>query len=135
MVHTSQLAQLATIANDAHRNALPRAIEAGQALIDAKRLLKHGEWLPWLKANCVFSERTARVYMQVARNPKSAVGADSIDAIVAASAKTHDKRYAHELKVLAEKFGTLKRHETIRAAVKFAYDIVYQERCRERKAA
>lgn len=46
-------------------------IEAGQKLIEKKKSLAHGEWLPWLKANAdalgFSSERTARRLMAVAK--------------------------------------------------------------------
>lgn len=44
------------------------AIAAGKLLLEAKLLLKHGQWLPWLKDNCAISERTARLYMRLAQN-------------------------------------------------------------------
>lgn len=47
--------------------AATRAIEAGQALIEAKALLKHGQWLPWLREHCGLSERTAQLYMKIVR--------------------------------------------------------------------
>jgi hypothetical protein len=47
--------------------AVMHAIAAGKSLIEAKKQLKHGEWLPWLEQNCEFSERTARGYMRLAR--------------------------------------------------------------------
>src|SRR5258708_17824711 len=40
---------------------------AGDLLIEAKKKLPHGEWLPWLTLHCEVSERTAQVYMQLAR--------------------------------------------------------------------
>ena len=40
---------------------------AGDLLIEAKKKLPHGEWLPWLTLHCEISERTAQVYMQLAR--------------------------------------------------------------------
>lgn len=44
------------------------AVNVGNALIRVKREFgQHGRWLPWLKARCRFSERTAQVYMQAAR--------------------------------------------------------------------
>ena len=43
-------------------------IEIGRKLIEAKELLNHGEWLPWLQEHCVLSERTANRYMAVARS-------------------------------------------------------------------
>jgi hypothetical protein len=36
-------------------------------LIEAKALLKHGEWLPWLKEHVGFSDRTAQLYMKIVR--------------------------------------------------------------------
>ncbi len=36
-------------------------------LIEAKALVKHGEWLPWLKEHCTISERTAQLYMRCAK--------------------------------------------------------------------
>ncbi len=52
---------------EAAQSATERAMEAGQALIEAKGLLKHGEWLPWLKEHCALSDRTAQTYMRLAR--------------------------------------------------------------------
>lgn len=42
-------------------------IQIGQCLIEAKELLPHGEWLPWLEKRVEYSERTARTFMQLAR--------------------------------------------------------------------
>ena len=39
----------------------------GQRLIEAKELLSHGEWLPWLNERVEFSERTATRFMRLAR--------------------------------------------------------------------
>jgi Protein of unknown function (DUF3102) len=44
------------------------AIAAGRLLIEAKALLRHGEWLPWLQEHCQVSDRTARLYMRLARH-------------------------------------------------------------------
>lgn len=41
------------------------AIEIGRRLVEAKGMLNHGEWLPWLKKETDFSERSAQLYMQV----------------------------------------------------------------------
>jgi 16S rRNA G966 N2-methylase RsmD len=54
------------------------AIRAGDALVAVKAQLKHGEWLPWLDANFDGSERTARVYMQLAKRQTSATLEPSI---------------------------------------------------------
>lgn len=39
----------------------------GRCLIEAKEMLPHGEWLPWLNEKVEFSERTARNFMRLAR--------------------------------------------------------------------
>ena len=39
-------------------------IEIGRRLVEAKEMLQHGEWLPWLKKETEFSERRAQMYMQ-----------------------------------------------------------------------
>ncbi len=74
----SPLAKLAATANAAHRGYCRNAIEAGRALIKAKKLVKQARrsWARWIADNCDFSERTAQAYMQVARNPQHA--ADSL---------------------------------------------------------
>lgn len=42
-------------------------VDIGLRLIEAKEMLSHGEWLPWLEAQAQFSEKTAQNYMRVAR--------------------------------------------------------------------
>ena len=42
-------------------------LSIGQRLIEAKAMLPHGEWLPWLTEQVEFSERTARTFMRLAR--------------------------------------------------------------------
>src|SRR5262245_35586511 len=44
---------------DALRKSVDKAIEIGELLTEQKAALAHGEWLPWLKANIKFAERTA----------------------------------------------------------------------------
>src|SRR5690242_8378280 len=46
------------------------AIEAGQKLIEAKAMLDHGDWLPWLRKLGI-SPRTAQDHMSLARNPNA----------------------------------------------------------------
>jgi hypothetical protein len=54
-------------AGAATREAIRHAIEAGQRLAEAKKLVGHGEWLPWLKANVPgISARTAQRYLAAA---------------------------------------------------------------------
>jgi hypothetical protein len=42
-------------------------IEIGRRLVEAKDMLEHGEWLPWLERETEFSERSAQNYMKVFR--------------------------------------------------------------------
>ena len=49
------------------KRGLGHAIEAGKLLIEAKDLCDHGQWLPWLEANCQIPGRTVRHYMWLAR--------------------------------------------------------------------
>jgi Protein of unknown function (DUF3102) len=55
-----------TAAIGASRLALDHARRAGELLLQAKAQLRHGEWLPWLAANCDLTVRNAQVYMQIA---------------------------------------------------------------------
>lgn len=41
------------------------AIEIGRRLVEAKELLSHGEWLPWLERETEFSSSSAQRYMKV----------------------------------------------------------------------
>ncbi len=43
------------------------AMAAGDLLIEAKEQVKHGQWLPWLAEHCSISERTAQLYMRLAK--------------------------------------------------------------------
>ena len=52
------------------RGALAHAIACGERLIEAKRQVKHGEWLPWIEARCKVPARTASHYMALARRKK-----------------------------------------------------------------
>ena len=64
---TSEILQLKQDAGSA-------IIGIGQRLIEAKSILSHGEWLPWLTERVEFSERTAQSFMRLARewsNPQA----------------------------------------------------------------
>lgn len=47
------------------RATVADAIRAGEILAKIKESLPHGDFTPWVKANCRFSDRTARQYIQV----------------------------------------------------------------------
>lgn len=46
---------------------LDRAREAGELLIQAKKLAGHGNWLPWLETNCHVSASMAEKYVKIAK--------------------------------------------------------------------
>lgn len=59
---------------DAKRAGGEAILTIGQGLIEAKGLLPHGEWLPWLTERVEFSERSAQNFMRLAReyaNPQT----------------------------------------------------------------
>ena len=74
MKNTTKLNELAGNIRAAHtacraaaEMSAERALEAGRWLIEAKALVKHGDWADWLEANVGFSQRTARRYMQLVK--------------------------------------------------------------------
>lgn len=59
---------------DAQRRGGEAILTIGRCLIEAKEMLPHGEWLPWLNEKVAYSERTAQNFMAVARrysNPQT----------------------------------------------------------------
>lgn len=73
---SAAVADLAERINEAHGRAvehagkaLDHALECGRMLLEAKRAIPHGGWLPWLRENVSFSERTAQAYMRLAERP------------------------------------------------------------------
>ncbi len=68
------LAELAHAINAAHaaalagfRNGMEHAIKTGTLLHQAKKLVGHGGWEKWVKANCKFSKSSAELYMTIAK--------------------------------------------------------------------
>lgn len=53
------------IRNAAQNMALMYACEIGRRLTEAKAMLNHGEWLPWLEGKVLFSQRTAQRLMRL----------------------------------------------------------------------
>jgi len=49
------------------RQGLQHALNAGGLLIEARSLCPHGAWATWLEDNTTVSQRTAQLYMRVAR--------------------------------------------------------------------
>lgn len=59
---------------DLKQTAGSAILAIGHRLIEAKELLSHGEWLPWLEERVEFSERSAQNFMRLARewsNPQT----------------------------------------------------------------
>ena len=52
---------------DAQHRGGEAILTIGRCLIEAKEMLPHGEWLPWLNEKVSYSERTARRFMQAYR--------------------------------------------------------------------
>lgn len=52
---------------DAQRRGGEAILTIGRCLIEAKEMLPHGEWLPWLTEKVSYSNRTARRFMQMYR--------------------------------------------------------------------
>jgi DUF3102 family protein len=62
------LASRIKIAHRAVGQAMSHAIEAGSLLIEAKKKIPHGVWVPWVEASCEMSLRVAQGYMRIARH-------------------------------------------------------------------
>jgi hypothetical protein len=50
------------------KESVEHAMKAGDLLLEAKAQVPHGQWLPWLSDRCEISERTAQLYMRIAKN-------------------------------------------------------------------
>lgn len=61
----AELNRLHSEIEDKLRSTVQDAIRAGEILTQIKGRLRHGDFLPWIKANCHFSERTARNYIGI----------------------------------------------------------------------
>jgi hypothetical protein len=73
LIKSATVADLAIRINEAHARAIEHAgralddaLACGEMLVQAKARCPHGKWLPWLRGNITFSERTAQSYMQLA---------------------------------------------------------------------
>ena len=75
--------EISGIVSGAFKMTLPIAIEMGEILTEQKADLEHGQWLPWVEENLIFSDRSARDYMRFydrREELKSATVADLRDA-------------------------------------------------------
>lgn len=76
----------------------------GRCLIEAKKILPHGEWLPWLNEKVEYTERTAQRFMRLAQeysNPTtlSDLGASKALALLALPPEERDQ-FMSELHVV-----------------------------------
>jgi hypothetical protein len=139
---TVNLPFLAREVNDAHaqvqyhaKGMLLEAKRAGEALIEAKKLCRHGGFKAWVEANCRCSYRTARVYMQVANSKVADLCQfDSIAAFLEATAvkkaekpqpsapqfTRDDAEYVLKLHALAERGEGGEREVAVRKLNSFA---------------
>lgn len=63
-----QAASLAKTCLDYAKKSLEFAKKCGDALIEAKEIVPHGEFMTWREQNCNASHRQADKYMKLARN-------------------------------------------------------------------
>ena len=59
-----------TLAIQHASKALEHAFTCGELLIEAKSKARHGQWLPWLRENISFSERTCQAYMRLVQRKR-----------------------------------------------------------------
>lgn len=92
-------AEIRTLTIQGQRLALEYAIEIGRRLKEAKSMLAHGQWGPWLKEEVEFSQSTANNFMRIFEE----YGADQISIFGAeAESKTlGNLPYTKALKLLA----------------------------------
>ena len=73
MIPQRSLSDRAAKVNEYHNSAAAAyaqasyfAVLCGLELLAARAQVHHGEWLPWIAANCEFNERTAQRYISIA---------------------------------------------------------------------
>jgi len=70
---------------EAARTSLDKAIRCGEILAGQKASVAHGKWLPWVKENLPFTDRTARNYIRVFEH-RDAIKSESLSDLTAAYA-------------------------------------------------
>ncbi|MEX2179344.1 MAG: DUF3102 domain-containing protein [Gemmatimonadaceae bacterium] len=63
----TEIEELHDLAERGMRTSLDYARLAGVKLIEAKRLVRYGQWQSWVATRCGFSQATANLYMKIAR--------------------------------------------------------------------
>ena len=104
----------------------------GHRLIEAKSLLAHGEWLPWLTEQVEFSERSAQTYMRLARewsNPQTLADLGAAKVLVLLSLPELEREAflaevpAEDMSVRELKKAIRERNEAQQAQEKMAGDL------------
>jgi hypothetical protein len=99
--------------------AIDGGIKLGLKLIEAKSLVRHGEWQDWLAAHFPRGERSAQKYMKLARNIRSSavLNARSMDEALNVLANPKPKQLpAGDLRAEVER-AQAALHEAVRASV------------------
>jgi DUF3102 family protein len=110
----AELAMLVARIKASRKRHIEAVHDIGAALLRAKELLGHGNFLPWLQAEFRWSERTANNYMSIARffKGKTANFADlDIGAAAALAAKSTPAEVRDELLERAEAGESITREE------------------------
>jgi hypothetical protein len=111
-----KIAAAHTLAQQHAGAAAHYAIEVGELLIEAKATLPHGKWLPWLRENLPFSDRTAQAYMRLATHtpPQMRSGAAdlSVREVLAHVARPRRKSLDDELAAWTERHRLERRPVT-----------------------
>ena len=118
-------------------------LDIGRRLIDAKALLPHGEWLPWLTERVEFSERSAQNFMRLARewsNPQALADLGATKALtLLALPREERERFLEEHNVIdmsARQLETVirERDEALKAAQAAKADAATAEEARAKMA-
>jgi len=122
---TSEILGLKKTAGDA-------ILAIGHRLIEAKSLLAHGEWLPWLTEQVEFSERSAQTFMRLARewsNPQTLADLGAAKVLVLLSLPEPEREAflaevpAEDMSVRELKKAIRERNEAQQAQEKMAGDL------------
>jgi hypothetical protein len=96
IARSNSLVDLAHQINEAHRlamhhahEAVSQAIACGKMLLEAKSSVPHGQWLPWLRQNVTFGERSAQGYMRLAKHEPDVVHENVRDALKGLATPRH----------------------------------------------
>ena len=79
---------------EAKRTGGEAILTIGRCLIEAKDMLRHGEWLPWLNEQVELSERTAQKFMKLARewsNPNTLADLGASKALMLLALPTEER--------------------------------------------